>query len=72
MSRIEEAEIPGLPGVADALHRAALRARLIAARTKTPLVISIDGQIQKREVDFCDLHLDNEEASDLREDFRRC
>jgi hypothetical protein len=72
MSQIEEAEIFRLPGVADALRRAALRARLIAARTKTPLVISVDGQIQKREVNFCDLHLSTEEASDLLEDSRRC
>jgi hypothetical protein len=37
-----------LPGVAKALNRAAHRARVIAARTGTPLVFSIDGQIEKR------------------------
>jgi hypothetical protein len=38
--------VDGLPGVQQALERAALRAREIAARTGTPLVIFKDGRIQ--------------------------
>lgn len=71
MRQTAEAEIVALPGVANALHRAALRARVIAARTKTPLVLSINGQIQKRKVDNGDLYLSDDAASGLREDFER-
>jgi len=57
-----EAESNALPGVADALHRAAHRARIVAACTGTPLVLSIDGQIEKR-------WIENGDLSDLRKDF---
>jgi hypothetical protein len=64
MKRTSEAETSALPGVANALHRAADRARVIAARTRTPLVLSINGNIEKRWVE-------NGEAAGLREDFER-
>ena len=48
MKRTTEAETIALPGVAAALHRAAHRARVVAARTRTPLVLSINGQVEKR------------------------
>lgn len=41
-----------LPGVPPALHRAAQRARTIAAHTGTPLVTIENGQIKKRWIDI--------------------
>ena len=55
MKRITEDETNGLPGVASALQRAAYRARVVAARTGTPLVLSINGQIEKGWVNNGDL-----------------
>ena len=48
MKPTTEGETIALPGVAAALHRAAHRARVVAARTRTPLVLSINGQVEKR------------------------
>ena len=45
--RLIEAKTSGLSGVANALQRAAFDARLIAARTGTPLVFSRNGKIEK-------------------------
>ena len=64
MKRTRKVETNALPGVAKALHRAALRARTIAANTRTPLVFSKNGQIEK-------LWIDREAASGRREDFER-
>ena len=52
MKPTTEAGINALPGVVNALNRAAHRARVIAARTGTPLVLSINGKIEKRWVKF--------------------
>jgi len=57
-----ETEPNPLPGVAAALNRAAHRARQVAARTGTPLVFSINGQIVKRWVNSRD-------SADLRKPF---
>lgn len=62
MKRNTRAETNALPGVAKALHRAAHRARVLAAQTRTPLVLSINGQIEKRWVK-------NGDPADLREAF---
>ncbi|HXD30959.1 MAG TPA: hypothetical protein VN643_07580 [Pyrinomonadaceae bacterium] len=62
MKPTTEAETNPLIGVADALHRAAQRAREIAARTRTPLVFSINGRIEKRWVN-------NGDPAALREAF---
>jgi hypothetical protein len=62
MKRTTEAETIALPGVANALHRAAHRARVVAARTRTPLVLSINGKIEKRWVK-------NGDPADLRKAF---
>ena len=43
-----KAKTDTLPGVANALHRAAQRARAIAVHTRTPLVLSINERIEKR------------------------
>jgi hypothetical protein len=62
MKPTTETKTNALPGVANALHRAAHRARVIAARTGTPLVLSINGQIEKRWVNKGD-------PADLRKAF---
>jgi hypothetical protein len=62
MKLTTKTEANPLPGVAAALHRAAHRAREVAARTRTPLVFSINGQIEKRWVK-------NGDAADLRKAF---
>lgn len=54
--RMSEAEIVKLfRGVDNALHRAAYQARVDAARTGTPLVISVNGKIERRRIDINDL-----------------
>lgn len=53
-----------LPGVNKALLRAARQARIVAARTGTPLVFSSNGQIEKRWVNGLD-------DAGSREDFER-
>lgn len=62
MKRNPKSETNALPGVADALHRAAYRARAIAASTRTPLVFSKNGHIEK-------LWLEREATAGRREDF---
>ena len=62
MKSTTETETNPLHGVAAALHRAAQRARKVAARTKTPLVFSINGKIEKRWVKIGD-------PTDLRKAF---
>lgn len=62
MKPTNDAATNALPGVANALHRAAHQARVLAARTGTPLVLSINGKIEKRWVKYAD-------PADLREAF---
>lgn len=57
-------EIEPLPGVTKALYRAAQQARLLAARTGTPLVFSKNGQVEKR-------WINREPFVGSREDFER-
>lgn len=67
MKRTMEAEFEPMPGVASALQRAAHRARLIAAQTNTPLVLSTNGKIELRWVSLD--YLRREARAGRREDF---
>ena len=55
MKRVPKTKPNFLPGVANALHRAAYDARLIAIRTATPLVLSRNGKLEKRRITEGDL-----------------
>ncbi len=53
-----------LVGATPALHRAAQRARMVARRTGTPLVLGKNGRIEKR-------LLEDEPVTTFHEDFQK-
>ena len=65
LANVSQLDDPDMQAAPIALARAAMRARELAFRTGTPLVVVVDGQLILRSIQKSDLHPPNMAQSPL-------